>query len=339
MDRDGATGSMPDDARSRSVPTAHGPGRGFAWFAVGPAVLLLALLALSELLTDRFAATQLLWWTPRILLVLAALGWLALGAGLASLLGRPAGDWARLGRASAAALAIGALVVARDWGLPMQRPAGAFRLVHWNGSWVSNERAVETVSALLALEADAIVITDPGSAFVRGGRRRMREAGYAIVEAGRFVLCARVPVVEARPIIASRERYVSRLALATPAGPLSIEAVDLPSSAASPRWLLARSLAADLAAVRGAPPDAYVGDFNITRGSASLSEFAPDHRDAFREAGVGWGGTFSREWPLLAIDLALVAPPWRAVRSEVIDFGFGRHRAQVVDLRRDGASR
>ena len=302
--------------------------------AIAPPALVLAALGVSELLTDRIATLQYLWWTPRIALVAVALLWLGIALA-AAVLRRAAGDRRRLSWWLVATVLVGVAVLSRDWGLSSGRPADSFRLAHWNANWVHGADAIRAADELLDLEADAIVLTDPGTTLVGEGGRRLRAAGYETVVAGRFALCSRVPIREARPLLASRERFVSRLTLSTRFGPLVVEAVDLPSDAAAPRWLLARSLAADLEALRGAPPDVYVGDFNITRGSASLLQLAPDHRDAFREAGCGWGGTFRRDWPFLAIDLTLVAWPWRAERSETIDLGVGRHRAQATDLVRE----
>lgn len=318
-------------AESRS----RGSGRTFLVLAFGPPALSLAILAISEACTDRFAALQFLWWIPRVALAVLMLAWLLAAFALASALGRGARDLRRLGAALVIVVAVGAIVLSRDWGLPAGRPADAFRLAHWNGNWVRDEVARAAVDALLAVDADAIVITDPGELFFDAGDRRMQEAGYRIVPVGRFALCTRVPVVEARPLIASRQRSVSRLRLLTRTGTLVIEVVDLPSAASLPRWEIVRTLAADLATLRPDAPDVFIGDFNITRGSASLRLLAPDHRDSFIESGTGWGGTFRRERPFLAIDLTLVGPRWRSLRSEVVDFGFGRHRAQVTDLVRE----
>jgi len=51
-------------------------------------------------------------------------------------------------------------------------------------------------------------------------------------------------------------------------------------------------------------------------------------------------GPYPRVRPLVAIDQILVRAPWSAARAEVLDPGFGRHRAVVADLvRLDGAGR
>jgi hypothetical protein len=292
---------------------------------------LVAFLA-SELATDRIAAIQRLWWVPRPPFAAGC----ALLAALALALAWPV----RRTRATAmamlaAAIACLAFAIDRDVGFPRERAAGGFRVLHWNAAWISPKVADAAIEAILAEDADAIVVSNVGQLLFDGRAARVVDRGYRIHRAGGFALLARDAVVFAQPLVAAdRGASVSRFELETPAGPLSIEAVDLPSDPDIGRFQLVGELARQLGSKREAPPDLFVGDFNIPRGSASLRLLAPDAVDAFRAAGVGLGYTFPRERPWLAIDLALARPPWRAVRAEISDPGAGRHRLQVVDLER-----
>ena len=297
-----------------------------------PAVLALAVLLFSDVVTDSWALLQGLWWVPRLLLALPALLWLIGLFLFARLLRRDKVESRRLLRWMALALLFVVVHLFRVWGFPAERRADSLRLVHWNACFISESEAVEAVNRILALDADVIILTDAGAPTLGVGVQRFGAAGYQIDSPGRFTVLSRLPVVEARPLIASRSRFVSRVQLLTPKGDLSIEAVDLPSMPSLPRAITVRSLVADLAQVRSSLPDVLVGDFNITRGSASLSALAPDAHEAFATAGTGWGGSFPRAWPLWPIDLTLVRSPWQAVRSQIVDFGFGRHRVQIVDL-------
>jgi hypothetical protein len=93
-------------------------------------------------------------------------------------------------------------------------------------------------------------------------------------------------------------------------------------------------------------PDLVIGDFNTLRGSASLDLLAPNMSDAFSQAGVGRGRSWSpkvsnkflRQPIKLAdwhIDLSLVGPNWRVSRYELMNtrqWGWAEHRIQKLDL-------
>jgi hypothetical protein len=322
-----------------------------------PALAALAVVVYSELATDRLASTQILWWIPRSMLTLPALAWLlAMLAATAWTARRSVrlrddarAEARRLVWWSAAALALAAALFLRDWRPGQLRAArgetegprlvgdspGEIRLVHWNAACLALPISAGALDALLATGADVILVTDQCWMLAKGGAERVRARGYEIVQAGKFTAFTRVPVREARPLLASRGRTVGRFVFVARAGELVVDAVDLPSETTLPRAQLMRTLAAELSAAEPAKPDLYIGDFNITRGSASLLSLAPDHRDAFLVAGRGWGGSYPRTAPFWAIDLALVRAPWSAVEYGVIDLGAGRHRAQAVTLQRE----
>lgn len=293
---------------------------------------LFAAFVVSEILTDRVASLQRLWWIPRPPFALACVLLLALGAALAPHAGRLRRVLALLAVAS---VGLFAQALSRDFGLPRPRPsaAGVVRIVHWNAAYLSPSAAGRAVEALLAIDPDAVVVSNPGQLLHSGRGLVVQERGYEVTSAGFFLVLSRIPCTEARPIVASaRGARASRFALASRFGAITLEAIDLPSDPDMGRFAAIEDFSSELSRQRGAPPDIFVGDFNITRGSASLETLAPDARDAFRDAGAGLGYTFPRERPWLAIDLALVRPPWVAMRAEIVDPGVGRHRMQAVDL-------
>ncbi len=301
------------------------------WWKV-PLVALLALLIVSQVLTDRLPALQVLWWIPRVLLAAPLVAGFAVLLACAMRWRWGAVEVKRLRVWLGISVAAALICVASDWGLPRVRPDGGFRLAHWNACYPERQDARYAVDTILGFDADAVVITDPGLTFVDDGIERLRAAGYGVLRAGSFAIVARVPVLEALPKFDSRERHLTQFALDTKFGRLWIHAVDMPSSPTLPRYPLVRSLVAETAALAIEPADIIVGDFNITRGSASLKLLTGDAREAFATAGTGWGGTYPRRFPLWGIDLMHVRAPWVALRSEIVDPGFGRHRAQIVDL-------
>ncbi|MDI9403557.1 MAG: hypothetical protein QM516_06770 [Limnohabitans sp.] len=296
-----------------------------------PAVLALVLLVASNLVTDRWYFMQAIWWIPRIALVVPALLWLAALLAIARWLRRDQEETRRLGWWTVAAALLALVQVLRMWGLPAARPSEALRIVHWNPSYPSGDAIRGAVEKLAALDADIYLFTDAGPDVLRESSQLLVPKGYMIEGAGKFSVVSRLTVTEAMPVLAARNRFVSRFTLATGSGPLIVETIDLPSAPTLPRTLTMRSLRGELAQLRATEPDIMVGDFNITRGSHSLSLIASDYSEAFETNGTGWGATYPRDWPFIGIDLTFLRAPWYPLRSEIVDPGAGRHRAQVVD--------
>jgi endonuclease/exonuclease/phosphatase family metal-dependent hydrolase len=304
-----------------------------------PAILAMFCLVVSDVLTDSVAALQWLWWVPRYALASGAFLWIAAVLACAVWIARDKAETRRAGVWSAIAALLVLVSFSRVWGLPRGRPADALRVIHWNASQLHADFAPEAAAQLQALNPDIIIFTDTSPGLAQECHRVFVPQGYRVESAGKFIAFSRVPMAEARALVASRDRYVSRFRFETPLGDLVVEPIDLPSRTTLPRYVLVRSLRADVMKVRDeaklGEPDIMCGDFNIPRGSASLDLIVPNSREAFAAAGTGWGASFPRDWAWLSIDLTFVRAPWRPLRSEIVDFGFGRHRVQVVDLARD----
>jgi endonuclease/exonuclease/phosphatase family metal-dependent hydrolase len=114
--------------------------------------------------------------------------------------------------------------------------------------------------------------------------------------------------------------------------PIVLYLIDLPSDPRLPRADVARKIRSFLDEVEDdtPPPDAAVGDFNITRGSAALSMAMPGLHHAFNDGGHGYGASFHERLPLYHIDHILLADTLRCTRYDLIDAGLGRHRAQAA---------
>jgi hypothetical protein len=85
--------------------------------------------------------------------------------------------------------------------------------------------------------------------------------------------------------------------------------------------------------------DVALGDFNVTRGSASLRALFPNMRNAFDDAGHGYAATYYRPTPLFHIDNILLDASVMATDYFTVDPGFGRHRAQLARITIRGAAR
>ena len=90
-------------------------------------------------------------------------------------------------------------------------------------------------------------------------------------------------------------------------------------------------------AVPAGVPIILAGDFNAPAGDAVFWLLRPRLRDAFVEAGRGWGNTWSSEFPLVRIDQVWVSPEWHVVNVQAWPAGPSDHRMVVCDLERRGA--
>ncbi len=296
------------------------------------AVAAVAAWVMGRIFSDRYAWSQWLLWIPTPAAGLAA----GLGLAAASL---------RRGRARLVAWGAGFAAVAAHFalvehrflrGAPGSGRGPTLRLVHASitdtgpGVRAMYERELERLNPDIAI----LSIPVPAGELWRLASE-MPSAGTPVA-AWPFLLFSRLPVLEARPLVASNGIYatVFRLdAAATLGRTITVYALDLPSAPRIARAALARRTRAMLDAAEAAPPDVVVGDLNMTRGGAALGALFPDLDHAFGQAGSGYGASFHRAFPLYHIDHILLGPGLRAARYELHDPGFGRHRFQVVELR------
>jgi hypothetical protein len=142
--------------------------------------------------------------------------------------------------------------------------------------------------------------------------------------------------------------------------PIVVWVIDLPSDPAIPRVAMTQA-AADaihnwqgpaMTIVDGTPtalslekpgfpePDLIIGDFNIPRGSWSLSAITGSLSNAWTDGGMGFGlgggfgplGSWPRKQPVLHIDQAFLATDLRSTSYDLIDLGTGKHRAQILTI-------
>ncbi|MDZ4829075.1 MAG: hypothetical protein SGJ09_02615 [Phycisphaerae bacterium] len=280
--------------------------------------------------TDRWVISQYLWWIP----------WLAYAAAVVPAAGIA---WHMRSRPNSAHrfVAVGFLLVIvvvglwRDVGFGRgSDPATAsVSIVHWNASWPESRTAIEPARRILARGADVVVISNPYRFFGDGREGAWRREGYDVVVVGIFAIASRVPLLEARQLFAENGMAAASFVLDAReqlGRTVRLVTVDLPSNPELGRYRVAANCAKLLAENGVTPADIVLGDFNITRSSASLSLIAPGMRDAWDDAGVGWGASWPRVWPVLHLDHVMLAPELRARRYELFDPRAGVHRAQGV---------
>ncbi len=308
-------------SRSAEGRDGWGPLRG-ALYALAAAALLV--LAVGQIFTDRHEWSQWLWWTPRSVLAAAALPGAVVGVtrrGWATL-------WAVVGLIPLATLLI------RDIGWRTWNPAlQGLHIVHWNANWPGSTAGAVPAKLLLDRNADVVIVSNAYKLLADGRAEVWREHGYEMLNTGTFLVASRWPLVEARNVSGNEGRIVGVIRLDIGGTRLTICAVDLPSDARLSRMRIAEELAAETHLPSPVEADCVVGDFNITRGSASIQRMFPGFREAFDVAGVGYGATWPRRLPLLQLDHMLVSGRLAPLQYRIFDLGSRVHCAHEMVVR------
>jgi len=352
---------------------------------VGTPTLLACAWLVGRVLSDRYPWSQPISWIPPVLL--AAPVWAAVLISWrrsvcrrrrARASGRRPARRFSLLRAAGVAFGVVSLAHLAFVELGVHRvlrptPAGGgggVRVIFWNQA---GQEFGDISPTFLALDPTVFVLAN------RHSSTSTRDLAQAFIDTGEahaavgwpFDLFGRLPITRwasaslglegrSRLIDGSKRDdpgWAAWFELDSPAGPLILWAIDLPSDPELARYPLAKSAGESIAAWQGAvryvdgeehhferadtpgfpPPDIIVGDFNIPRGSASLDAFldaagAEGMHNAFDLAGVGWRRTWPRERPVWAIDQCFVSDRLQARSLATPDPGFGGHRVLVVDL-------
>ncbi|MGH7243330.1 MAG: hypothetical protein ACREJD_07925 [Phycisphaerales bacterium] len=125
-----------------------------------------------------------------------------------------------------------------------------------------------------------------------------------------------------------------------------------PNSKGEPQWI---NVPAEQLGRKGFPlPDVMMGDFNIPRGSRSLTNLTGNMANAYDQAGSGYTASYPRkvpfsqldgpglfsavrffipgDVPFFHIDQAFIAPSLHATRYRVMNLGAGTHWAQFIEI-------
>lgn len=333
------------------------------------AALLVVLWIVGHSFTDRFHATQFLWWIPTFLLLAAAWPMVFSAWALERLASRLAGFRLRP-LVTAALLAITLVACFGTWNLHrVFAPAGTgdLRVVYWN--LAVDRGAGGAGEAVLAQEPDLAVVANPrwdrsrsvllGALGSLAGERSGEAApGFlfrseiAIATRGRitrygqasFDMGSAEPEDRGVILFAEVEGIASE--------PVVLWVVDLPSRPTHWRMAVAERAREAIDAWSGPalvpdelgrwvpgegaggfpPADLVVGDFNTPRGSASLAPLTGGLTESHAAAGRGFSNTWPRGFALLGIDLVFAGPGYPVRRHAVVDPGAGRHRMVVVEL-------
>lgn len=300
-------------------------------------MLVVAAWVIGRIVSDRYAWSQWLLWipTPAALLASALCILLAFRATW-----KPRDARVRAVLWSVATFFILVYFVAVEHWMLRRAPqiadaAKTLRIVHWNMGPASWHEMAPSIAAVMRMNGDVTIITDPGGTTSQGEIKKWLAADTDPPVLGQLALLTRLPITTIRPLIMTPDMQVVLVQIdATEklGRPLTMYMVDMPSDLKLGRMELARNVRKMLEDLKAPMPDVVVGDFNITRGSASLNAMFKDFSldDAYDEGGHGYAATFHREFPLWHIDHILVGPSVQALDYTITNPGVGRHRAQAA---------
>jgi len=279
----------------------------------GMALMTFAAIGLAAWLTgrivsDRYAWSQWLLWMPTPLALALAM------IGLTGAM-RPGGQphckrIRRIGWLVALFLLAGYFAVIEHRLLSFRRCAGGtLRIAHWNPSAAQVNDPAAGADAIISTDAHISILTNPGGMLHRdpvrqwlGDARPVRQYPFGVL--------TRLPILELRSVASAEHMRVVLLKVDTTeqfGRPITLLLIDLPSDPDRARMETAKRLRQWLDEAQLPEIDLYVGDFNLTRNSASLRTIAPQHEHAFNIAGTGYGATYPRGLPIVHIDHMLVS--------------------------------
>lgn len=233
-------------------------------------------------------------------------------------------------------LFLGSWVMGSDWGMFRSHTTSEDDLVivHWNATWSGDQSELERAyNAIRAADPDVVVITDPGKfGWGERGQKFLSEWPHQSRSAG-VLLLSHEDVQEVRPIYRAGRVKLSYIQIKFDGQELPIWVLDLPSDPNLYRWPILQKVMAAARSANLPEPALVLGDLNVPRHSRALSKAFPQMENAFDEAGVGWGCSWPREWPLWQLDQVLVGKSMSSRRYEIINPHVGSHRMQRIVLR------
>ena len=212
---------------------------------------------------------------------------------------------------------------------------GDLRIVSWTMSHSKKSSSFESAQELIRLDGDLTLLSHGW--FVRGEPiiKEWLGSGGRKVTSGPFTLLTKQKVLNVQALIASDGIFISMFEIDTTptlGRPIVLWGVDLPSSFRDTKMEIAKRARRLLDTQQALPPDIVIGDFNMTRNSASIKSLFPTLHDACDQGGVGWLDSYPMSFPLYHIDHVLLADSLRAPSYTLTNPRIGRHRVQITEL-------
>ena len=213
---------------------------------------------------------------------------------------------------------------------------GDIKIVGWTMSHPKGNVAQESANIIVALNADITLLTHGWR--VRGEPTIQNWLGtnrHKVINS-QFTLFTIYKPIEVQSLIASDGMYISEFVLDTTSitgGHTILWAIDFPSSVNRSKMSIAKKVHQLLDLIDVEKPDIVIGDFNMTRNSASIKELFPELHDASADGGIGLIASFPVQFPLYHIDHILLSDKFHAAFYLLENPYLGRHRIQVAEIK------
>ena len=284
---------------------------------------------LGEILSDRWTWSQWIEWIPTLVLLFVVL--VATGIAIIS-----KSILHSVGLGVVATLLLCWFSIVENHLFMANNNEGDLRIISWTMSHSKKANSYESANELIRLDGDLTLLTHGW--YVRGEpivKEWLGSGGRKVVD-GPFTLLTKLKPLNVQTLVASDGIYISMFEIDTTSAlgeSIVLWAVDLPSSFRDSKMEIARRVRRLLETLDVPPPDIVIGDFNMTRNSASIKSMFPRLHDASDDGGVGWIASYPMSFPLYHIDHVLLAESLRAQSYRLINPHIGRHRVQITEIR------
>ena len=284
---------------------------------------------LGELLSDRWTWSQWIEWIPTLILLFVVLVALVVAIIAKSIL-----QSVVLG--VAAILLFGWFSTIENRLFTTNNNEGDLRIVSWTMSHSKKANSYASAEELIRLDGDLTLLTHGW--YVRGEpivKEWLGSGGKKVVN-GPFTLLTKLKPLNVQTLVASDGIYISMFEIDTTAifgNSIILWAIDLPSSFRDSKMEIVGRAIRLIETLGAPPPDIVIGDFNMTRNSASIKSLFPRLHDASDDGGVGWIASYPMSFPLYHIDHVLLKESLIAQSYRLINPHIGRHRVQITEIK------
>ncbi|MBT5382690.1 MAG: hypothetical protein HOL13_07610 [Phycisphaerae bacterium] len=300
------------------------------WTCTSLGWLIIGLCLLGWIANDRWWWSQWLSWIPVLAFVLVGI---LMWSGRHIRRTPGVSNWSGVGWVIAGLVfsAVDHLLLGGYWFSGPPPTAETVRILQWNaGPTPSNVTPFTSF----------IVQTDADITVVEGARRTTSDPLFqtwaedkSLAMRGQFLIASKLPITRLQTVAWTHDILLIELSVKQRNGQsLDLLIVDLPSDPNRSR----NTIIEEVAQVRSRlhrEPHIAIGDFNLTQYSWQLERVLPGFFPMWRDAGLGWNGTWPRRLPIYRLDHVLSKRPTRVHLITTTDPGCGRHRAQVIDIR------
>jgi endonuclease/exonuclease/phosphatase (EEP) superfamily protein YafD len=209
------------------------------------------------------------------------------------------------------------------------------RVVSWTMSHPKEKVSKESADKLIAYAGDITILTHGWHVRGEPSIKEWIGPNNRRVVSGPFTLLTKLPVLEARTLVASDGIYISMFtvdAIDLIGKEITVWAIDLPSTITMPRMETARRALRLLNSTEVQEPDIVLGDFNMTRNAYSIKTMFPHLTDASNSAGVGLLASFPASYPLYHIDHILHGESVACTSYQLVNPRIGRHCVQIAEF-------